>query len=287
MGQAKAEMMRQEELEPFYEWLENNYDEGEVGEEGTETWEKAFQIFEHYEQFSPFYDWVEENYEEEVGKKGSESWEKAFEAFELYCEEEIEWYYLHSRSPKEIFDTQMSSVTELLKYKESTSETQFSLLVMLHGHTVAAVESYLASTFIHKVINSDDLIKKLVETDPVFSKMKFTLREIFEKQKNLNHTVAKYLKDLIFHDLKKVKPMFKNVLGCDFGDIKWLYKAVATRHHCVHRAGLNKDGDRIDISVVSIKELVDNSTLLIQEIEDRVEKEPDLNNSKFGNLFNE
>ncbi|HHF0540764.1 TPA: hypothetical protein ACPHTZ_004834, partial [Vibrio alginolyticus] len=83
-------------------------------------------------------------------------------------------------------------------------------------------------------------------------------------------TVAKYLKDLIFHDLKKVKPMFKNVLGYDFGDISWLFKAINLRHHCVHRAGLDKDGNRIDLSVDSIRNLVDKSTCLIWSIEEKV-----------------
>lgn len=289
MGRHKEWLTRQEELIPFYEWLEDNYEEGEIGEENTESWNKALEIWENHQNLKPFYDWLEESYdEEEVGEEGSESWEKAFNAFERYHLEEIEWYYLHSRSPKKIFDTQISSVTELLEYNAILNETHFSLLVMLHGHTVAAVESYLASIFIHKVINSEELIKKLVETDPEFSKMKFSLREIFERQKDLKNTVAKYLKDLIFHKLEKVKPMFKDVLDCDFGNIDWLFKAVATRHHCVHRAGLNKDGDRIDISVDSIKELINNCIMLIQEIENKIEDRqgtPNLEISIFDNIL--
>ncbi|RUO70084.1 hypothetical protein [Pseudidiomarina salinarum] len=107
---------------------------------------------------------------------------------------------------------------------QATQETQFSLLAMLHGHIVAAVESYLASTFIHKVTNSEALIRKLIETDPVFSKIKFTLKEIYEKHENLPLPVASYLRDLIFHDIAKVKAMFTEVLGCDFCDITWLLK---------------------------------------------------------------
>ncbi len=240
MGRAKEEWMRQQELEPMYDWIEENYGD-DAGEEGSDTWEEAVQAYEDYC---------------ENRQRQEEEW---------HWQEELEWY-ISSQSQIGVFDTQIQSVTELLNVQVS-DETQFSLLVMLHGHIVASVESYLASTFIHKVTNSEDLIRKLVETDPVFSKIKFTLKEIFEKQEGLKLTVATYLKDLIFHDLKKVKPMFKDVLDCDFGDISWLFDAVKTRHHCVHRAGLDKDGNRVDISVDSIRKLIEGSNLLVHKVE--------------------
>lgn len=247
MGRAKEEWMRQQELEPMYEWIEENYGD-DAGEEGSDTWEEAVRAFEEY----------------------CENQQRQEE--ERYRQEELEWY-IYSQSQVEIFDTQMQSVEELLEVQVSNG-AQFSLLVMLHGHTVASVESYLASTFIHKVTNSEDLIRKLVETDPVFSKMTFTLKEIFEKKENLKLTVAMYLKKLIFHDLKKVKPMFNDVLECDFGDISWLFDAVKTRHHCVHRAGLDKDGNRVDVSIDSIKKLVESSTMLVHEVENKVSQTP-------------
>ena len=130
-----------------------------------------------------------------------------------------------------------------------------------------AIEGYLAGTFIHKVTNSEKLIRKLVETDPEFSKRTFSLKEIFEKQSGLKVTVATYLKDLIFHDLKKVKPMFKDVLEHDFGDISWLFKDVIKRHDCVHRAGYDKDGEAIEVSKESILDLLEKVKVLADSVE--------------------
>lgn len=238
MGRAKEEWMRQQELEPMYEWIEENYGD-EAGEEGSETWEKAVQAYEdHCEEL----------------QRREEEWQ-----------DELEWY-IDTQTQIGKFDTQIHSVLELIDVQAS-SEAQFSLLVMLHGHIVAAVESYLASIFIHKVTNSEDLIRKLVETDPVFSKTKFTLKEIYEKHENLQLTVATYLRDLIFHDLAKVKPMFKDVLGCDFGDVAWLFDAVKIRHHCVHRAGLDKDGNRVNLSKDTIRCLANSSSKLVHAVE--------------------
>lgn len=190
-----------------------------------------------------------------------------------YGQEELEWF-IDSKLQIDIFQNQIKSVEKLLNI-EVDEETYFSLLVMLHGHVVAAIEAYLASTFIHKVTNSEKLTKKLVETDPTFSKMKFTLKEIFEKQESLKITVATYLKDIIFHDLKKIKPMYKDVLEYEFGDISWLFQAVVVRHHCVHRAGFDKDGNRIELTINSVKELVENANQLISGIEEKVSVIPE------------
>jgi len=244
MGRAKEEMMRQEELQPMYDWIEENFGD-DAGEEGSEEWEEAVQAFEEYCD-------NQQRIEEED-----------------YWQGQLEWY-IYKQSQRGIFNSQMVNVEELLHVDLTGDEATFSLLVMLHGHVVASLEAYLAGTFIHKVTNSNQLIRKLVETDPYFSNMKFTLKEIFEKKEKLKLTVADYLQNLIFHDLKKVKPMFKDVLDCDFGDISWLFSAVIKRHHCVHRAGLDRDGNRIELTVDSIRDLIYMSNKLIKKIEQAI-----------------
>ena len=177
--------------------------------------------------------------------------------------------WLFEDEPKSHYDTlakHLDSVDTLCKL-ECPKEAEFSLLVMLHGHLVSAIEGYLAGVFINTVTNSEELIRKLVETDPEFSKRTFTMKEIFEKKSSLKETVASYLKDLIFHDLKKIKPMYKDVLGIDFGDIGWLFKAVQTRHHCVHRAGYDKDGNEVSVCKSSIKELTEQIDELVNHVE--------------------
>jgi hypothetical protein len=245
VGSAKEEMMRQEELVPMYEWIEENYGD-DAGEEDSEAWGEAVEAYENH----------------------CEKLHQLYQRREL--ETDLEWY-IYTQSQMGIFETEMGNVTQLLGTKVS-GEARSSLLVMLHGHTVASVESYLASTFIHKVTNSESLIRRLVETDPVFSEKQFTLKQIYEKQEGMQLTVADYLKDLIFHNLAKVKPMFRDVLGCEFGDISWLFKAVQIRHHCVHRAGRNKNGEVVEISENSIKDLLRNARNLVHLIECRLDE---------------
>ncbi|MFM5578540.1 hypothetical protein ACET7N_07485 [Aeromonas veronii] len=179
--------------------------------------------------------------------------------------DELYWY-IDNKTHHDILKNHLKSVRTLLDV-EVPPETSFSLLVMLHGHVVSAIEGYLAGVFIHQVTNSEDLTRSLVETDPEFSKRTFSLKEIFEKQSGLKVTVATYLKELIFHDLKKIKPMFRDVLGHDFGDISWLFKDVLKRHDCVHRAGYDKDGNEIEVSKESILELLERVEVLADSVE--------------------
>jgi len=185
-------------------------------------------------------------------------------------ENEIEWDIVSSEQLK-VIESHLESVNNLLSF-ELDDQTQFNLLVMLHAHIVAAMESFLSSMFIHVVTNSETLTRKLIETTPEFGRRKFTLKDIYHEHKNLKITVAKYLKSLIFHKIKNVKPMYKNVMNFDFGDISWLLDAINCRHDCTHRAGYNMDGVKIDISIASIKELMQKCKALSSAIDSHIIK---------------
>lgn len=180
-------------------------------------------------------------------------------------EEELEWE-IKSTEQLRIFSSHLESVENLLAINVD-EQTQFNLLVMLQVHIVAAIESFLSSTFIQVVINSDDLTRKLIETDPEFGNRKFSLSEIYKKHEKLKFTVASYLKSLIFHDIKKIKPMYENVLGFCFSDISWLFEAVKLRHDCAHRAGFDKEGTKVTLSTECIRKLMSQCTALSSAID--------------------
>lgn len=65
--------------------------------------------------------------------------------------------------------------------------------------------------------------------------------------------------------------MYEPVLNQKFSDLSWLFKIVETRHHCVHRAGYNKDGEQVEVLVKSIADLLINANDLAGEIDSTVE----------------
>jgi len=180
---------------------------------------------------------------------------------------DYEWYELNeNKKHYTLFMDQLENITLILEL-EPLEKSKFSFLVMIYAHVLSTIEGYLAGVFIHQVCNSDELTRKLVETDPVFSKQKFTLGEIYQEKNSLKVTVASYLRGLIFHDIKKIKPMYETVLGHKFSNLSWLFKAVEIRHHCVHRAGYDKNGSKVEISTESIVELLGNVRNLANAID--------------------
>lgn len=179
-------------------------------------------------------------------------------------EEELIWDILSSKQ----FDNFLLSIksAKSLLNNLPSKEEEFQFLVMLHAHIVASVEAYLSSTFIHSVTNSDILIRKIIETDPHFKAQTIPLSDIYTKQENIKSVVADYLKGIIFHKIKIAARLYKSVLNVDFGDIKWLTTAIATRHHCTHRGGYDKQDNRIDVTKLSISELIKSSVQFCQRI---------------------
>jgi hypothetical protein len=167
-----------------------------------------------------------------------------------------EWYWKDDvATHRKTLDDHLDAAAKLLALRNDHG-TKFILQVMIYGHLVAAIEGFLSSVFIKTTIDSEELIRRLIETDPKFSEMKFTMSQIFKEREQIKDTVSKHLKEIIFHDLKKIKPMYQTVLGHDFGDIGWLFKAVSKRHHCVHRAGYDKDGNPVSFEDNEIEDLI-------------------------------
>ncbi|PMY42619.1 MULTISPECIES: hypothetical protein [Pseudomonas] len=160
-----------------------------------------------------------------------------------------------------------SDVIALLRHSYP-EDARVTLNKMLFAQAITAIETYLSSSFVSAVMSSDDLLRKLLETDPELARRQFSLREIFTQWEGLKLLVAKYLKDLIFHDIKKIKPMYLSVLDIDFGDVSWLFKAILIRHDCVHRSGFDKEGNQHIISSEEIEEIIKQCTRLVSRIEE-------------------
>ncbi|MCW7549287.1 hypothetical protein OO184_15445 [Photorhabdus sp. APURE] len=182
-----------------------------------------------------------------------------------YDEDDLLWY-VDSQTHFSILQNNLSSVRSILNV-DVPQDAKFNLLVMLHGHIISSVEGYLAGTFINKVTNSDSLSRKLIESDPELSKQTISLKKLFETQSNLKIIVADYLKNIIFHDMSKVRLMYKSVLGHEFGNIQWLFLDIKKRHDCAHRAGHTKDGERIDVTRDSILKTLENVEHLADSLE--------------------
>lgn len=216
-------------------------------------------------------EWIRERLDNPDADEDTQGWDELSEEFDRenqfrdYDQYEDDWD-VEGKSRVEIFDENIEATLEFLN-QSVMSRYEKNLVVMLYGHVVATVEAYLSSTFINYALSSEKHMRRLVEKDPEFAKRKFTVQEIFTKREELKGDLSEYLKGLIFHDIAKVKPLYRSVLDIDFGDVKWLFQAVLVRHHCVHRAGYDKDGNEVALNKIDVVTLTSQASDLVHKIE--------------------
>lgn len=115
---------------------------------------------------------------------------------------------------------------------------------MIYSSIITSLETYLSDAFYKNVSNNKELLEKCISSNPELTKKQYSLSEVIDWHNNLKKNVAKYLFDIIWHNIPKIKNMYKDVLGLEFPeDISHIQRAIAIRHDLVHRNGRTKEGN--------------------------------------------
>ncbi len=152
---------------------------------------------------------------------------------------------------------------------------------LLFVNVITAMETYLSDAFINSVIPEEQLIRRFVENAPEFKSEKMPLSQVFKAAEEIEQKVKTYLADVVWHNLGRVKPMYRDVLGVPLPkDLGNLTRAVLKRHDIVHRNGKSKSGDEIIITKEDV-------TGLIQEVEEFVQAiDQELSEARANNWVN-
>ncbi|MBW4667923.1 MAG: hypothetical protein KME60_10950 [Cyanomargarita calcarea GSE-NOS-MK-12-04C] len=151
--------------------------------------------------------------------------------------------------------------------QENTVDVRQYLFRLLYINVITVLETFLSDAFINTVLQKRVLIRKFVESNPEFAKQKFSLQELFSTVDKIDDEVKKYLSSQMWHNLKKVKPMYKATLDIEFPeDLKKFFKAIDVRHDLVHRNGKSKSGEEIILTPENMKELVADIRKLVDYI---------------------
>lgn len=245
--------------EKLNQWIRRKLRNRYVNKENTKNWdtlkreyEEEFATVEYLEDIA--YDNYDTDYLEDIVYNDF--------LYDTICKSRIE-----------IFNENIANTKELISLTVK-DEIYKKLLVMLYGYIISTLEGYLYSTFIDIVLPSDALLCKLIKSDKELAKETFTLADIFIKRKNPKQKIEDHLKGIVYHNIKKIKPMYKDILNIDFQDVEWLFKSILIRHDCVHRAGYDKEGNEINFTKYQLENLIDNCEKLVSSIEEEVSKFP-------------
>ncbi len=170
------------------------------------------------------------------------------------------------------FQKHLSSVKELIKQVKPTSSQMIQAFYrMIYASVITALESYLADTFYRLVISSPDRTEKLLTTAPEFLEKKYSMTEVIDWQKNLPARLGEFLHGIAWHNLGKVRPMYRAVLGVEFpSEFGEMCRAVSTRHDIVHRNGRSKEHRVHRFSSEDLLNLVSLTNRFVSQIESQL-----------------
>jgi hypothetical protein len=174
---------------------------------------------------------------------------------------------------KHLFQTFKSSIDNLQKLNEidlNSNELNSILKRQIYTGIVAAMETFLSDTMINITLSDKNLIRNFVESCPDFAKQKFELREIFIEYNKLHNTIRNVLLDTIYHDLRKVREMYRSTFKIEFPDIAEPIKCVLIRHDLVHRNGKSKDGVLLNIDTEQVSKSIKTINLFVTGIAERL-----------------
>lgn len=147
---------------------------------------------------------------------------------------------------------------------------------LLFANVITALETYLSDTFMNRVLQDPERIQAHLDADPRFKERKVPYKDVLREAAKLEQAVRSELLDMVWHDLSRVKPMYKAALGVDLGEIGDLMKDVLVRHDIVHRNGRSKTGELVDIQPAQITELTAKVRALATSIDEQLNPTPEV-----------
>lgn len=169
------------------------------------------------------------------------------------------------------FTKNIQNIQEIAGVK-TEGDAEVHLLGMLFVNVITAMETYLSDLFINEVLNNNEKLVAFVESNPDFQSQTFKLSEVFKKHSAIEQEVKSYLLGLMWHNIAKVKPMFKDSLDTEFPkDMSGIFKAVKKRHDLVHRAGKDKDGNTVSVTREELSDLINSVTGIVGHINEQIQ----------------
>lgn len=178
---------------------------------------------------------------------------------------EVEEFYDENDDINEfVYDLTPEGISDILNDIDTAPlSTKEFLYRQLFAGTISSMEAFLFSTLISEVLSSDDNKRNFIEKYLPYRDKKVAFSSLFQQMESLDSIIRETLCSLSYNNLAKIKPLYKDVLDIDLGDISCLMKAVQIRHDIVHRAGKNKDGIPCSITKEDVITLVEQVSSLM------------------------
>lgn len=217
--------------------------------------------------------------------RGAEDFYSTYDLYESIADAEQRWgndldYYeieaaLTATDSLLSLGKNLDLLTSLIqKNDELEPDLQKFQMMMTFTFCITSLETYLADTFIRTVYTNEAVKKIYVFKWKPFKETKISLNEIYNELKKIDKRVKDELIGIIFHNLGNIKPIYRDVLKIDIGDIAFLSQCVNKRHDFVHRGGKDKEGKEITTSKEEILKMIQDIYSMCTKIDAEIQKAP-------------
>lgn len=165
----------------------------------------------------------------------------------------------------------LDGLHDIRQLADSRVDSAACLFRLLYINVITILETYLSDAFTNTVLNDPGLLRKFIENAPNFQKEKINLSDIYRAVDNAEEKARNYLRQIIWHHLFRVRPMYRGVLNVNFPEAPPIFRAVEIRHDLVHRNGKTKDGEAIPIDKGHVLSLADEVEKFVEQIDGQLQ----------------
>lgn len=184
-----------------------------------------------------------------------------------------DWDYEPPDDPHSIAKEALAQLEAMVGTPGPENDEQFTNRLVFSG-AVSSFEAYLGDTLINAVTDEPTVRGNILGNNSQLGGVKVTAAEIAADPEVLNKKVIRELRDILYHNLKVVIVLYRDAFGMHLipeeekRDL--LFKAMENRHHCVHRNGRDKEGEKL---TVFTDDYVREVIAAINGVVDHVERE--------------
>jgi len=167
------------------------------------------------------------------------------------------------------FRKSISNIQKLTNIEDIPENLQRHYFNMLFSSIITSLETYLSDALKFNLKENEKSLIKFVETFKDFKNIKCDFNNIFNLYDSIEEKVQDGLSGLLYHNLPKIKGIYKNTFGIDFQAISNLMKNIEIRHDLIHRNGKKRSGTYHDITKDKVLELCDSVLIFVEDIENQ------------------
>lgn len=178
-------------------------------------------------------------------------------------------------SPSDVYDSAIKDldiINELSQTSCSKDGVQETLYKLCFFNAISTYEYYISSILVALVLGNEIIFERFIHSE----KITIEIKEVSDKTCNIYKRVIHYIEYYNYHDIKKLKKLFKTNIGIEVSGLDDLPYYMELRNSIAHRNGHSKYSEvskkdnftwhDANDAVIKVKEIITNINKQLQPI---------------------